>query len=77
MKPGRGKPHRGCAARCLSGGIPPFLLVENDAGERVALLVAAHDDSPLPKAVLKRVGETIELEGEVERAEGLLTLRLD
>ncbi len=23
MKPGRGKPHRSCAARCLAGGLPP------------------------------------------------------
>ena len=24
MKPGRSKPHRACAVRCISGGIPPF-----------------------------------------------------
>jgi hypothetical protein len=77
MKPGRGKPHRGCAARCLSGGIPPLLLVEDEAGGRLAILVAARDGSPLPMALLERVGEAIELEGEVERVDGMLTLRLD
>jgi hypothetical protein len=74
MKPGRGKPHRSCAARCLSGGIPPLLLVEAEDGDRVALLVATHDGSPLPRALLDRVGESVELEGEVSRHDGLLTL---
>lgn len=76
MKPGRGKPHRGCAARCLSGGIPPLLLVEDRDGERVALLVATHDGTPLPRALLDHVGESIELEGEVSRQDGLLTFTL-
>ena len=27
MNPGRSAPHRACAVRCISGGIPPVLLV--------------------------------------------------
>lgn len=27
MKPGHGRTHRGCAVRCLSGGVPPLLRV--------------------------------------------------
>jgi hypothetical protein len=76
MKPGRGKPHRGCAARCLSGGIPPLFLVEDEVGERVALLVVTRDESPLPRSLLDRVGEPLELEGDVERVDGMLTLRI-
>ncbi|HEX5632360.1 MAG TPA: hypothetical protein VFX50_03995, partial [Gemmatimonadales bacterium] len=76
MKPGRGKPHRGCAARCLSGGIPPLLLVEDRDGERVALLVATDDGAPLPRGLLDHVGESVELEGEVARHDGVLTLTL-
>lgn len=39
MRPGDGKVHRGCAVRCLSGGVPPGLLVRDAAGEgRVVLL---------------------------------------
>jgi hypothetical protein len=76
MKPGRGKPHRCCAARCLSGGIPPLFLVEDEVGERVALLVVTRDESPLPRSLLDRVGEPLELEGDVERVDGMLTLRI-
>ena len=44
MNPGHGKVHRDCAARCLSGGIPPALLTStgdivllvNQAGKRFA-----------------------------------------
>ena len=27
MKPGFGKPHRSCAIRCISGGVPPILRI--------------------------------------------------
>jgi hypothetical protein len=77
MKPGRGKPHRSCAARCLSGGIPALFLVEDDAGERVAMMVAMRDGSPLPASLLARVAEPVELEGEVERVDGRLAFLLD
>jgi hypothetical protein len=77
MKPGRGKPHRGCAARCLSGGIPALFLVEDEDGGQVALLIAQRDDSPLPRGLLDRVGEPIVLEGDVERVDGMLTLRVE
>jgi hypothetical protein len=77
MKPSRGKPHRSCAARCLSGGIPPLLLVEDHDGARVALLVATRDGSPLPRTLLDRVGEAIELEGDVVRVDGVITLFLE
>ncbi|MGO9438441.1 MAG: hypothetical protein ACLP00_29555, partial [Terracidiphilus sp.] len=37
MNPGRGKVHRDCAARCLSGGIPPIFISSD--GEDQYLLV--------------------------------------
>jgi hypothetical protein len=40
MRPATGKVHRGCAIRCLSGGAPPGLLVRDDQGNGVALLLA-------------------------------------
>ncbi|HEX4849954.1 MAG TPA: hypothetical protein VFV08_04060, partial [Puia sp.] len=34
MKPGEGKVHKDCAIRCILGGIPPMLKVQNAKGER-------------------------------------------
>ena len=78
MKPGRGKPHRSCAARCLSGGIPPQLLIEVADGSRRLLLLAHADGSALePSEVRDLVGEPVEAEGIVERRAGVLLLRVD
>ncbi len=42
MNPGRGKVHRGCAAECLRGGVPPGLLIrEPDGTSRVIVLQPA------------------------------------
>jgi hypothetical protein len=77
MKPGRGKPHRSCAARCISGGIPPQLLVEAADGERRLLLLANDDGSALEAAgVLDLVGEPVAADGVVERREDVLVLRV-
>jgi hypothetical protein len=61
MNPGRGKVHRDCAARCLSGGIPPALLVRS-TGELYLLTDAS--GAPLPSArFLARAGEPLTLRG--------------
>ncbi len=39
MRPATGKGHRACAVRCLSGGVPPGLLVRNPEGNPVVLLL--------------------------------------
>jgi hypothetical protein len=78
MKPGKGKPHRSCAARCLSGGIPPQLLVVSAEGASRLLLLADAEGGPLaPGAFLDFVGEPVIASGAVERRAGLLVLRLD
>jgi nitrite reductase/ring-hydroxylating ferredoxin subunit/DMSO/TMAO reductase YedYZ heme-binding membrane subunit len=78
MKPGRGKPHRSCAARCLSGGVPPQLLVEAADGSRRLLLLADAAGDPLsPDVTLPLVGEPVEATGAVERRAGMLVLRVD
>jgi hypothetical protein len=78
MKPGRGKPHRACAARCLSGGIPPQLLVEASGGSRRLLVLADADGAALaPARFLDLVSEPVVATGLVERRAGLLVLRVD
>ena len=78
MKPGKGKPHRSCAARCLAGGIPPQLLVVSAEGASRLLLLADAQGGPLAaESFLDLVGEPVMASGAVERRAGLLVLRLD
>ena len=67
MKPGRGKPHRSCAARCISGGIPPAVFVSDRAGNERLLLLVDADGDPLSEKVLPYVGEPIEISGQLQR----------
>jgi hypothetical protein len=64
MNPGRGKVHRDCAVRCLSGGIPPVLVSENEAGDTTLYLLVDFDGSQLPREkFLDRVAEPVEIAG--------------
>jgi hypothetical protein len=72
MNPGRTKVHRDCAARCISGGIPP-MLATSDA---LYLLVGA-DGRKLNREVLDMVAETIEVRGTALRSGETLTLRAE
>ncbi len=47
MRPATGKVHRACAIRCLSGGAPPGLLVRDDQGNGMALLLAVRQAKSL------------------------------
>jgi hypothetical protein len=77
MKPGRGKAHKACAIRCIAGGVPPVLRVE-DRDDRVAylLLVSAEGD-PVNEQVLDLVAEPVEITGRVTRAGDRLVLYAD
>lgn len=62
MNPGRGKVHRDCAARCLSGGIPPVLLTS--AGEIV--LLVNHGGKPFAQDALRKfVDEEVVIRGDL------------
>ncbi len=76
MKPATGSVHRGCATRCLSGGIPPLLMVQNAAGETVHLLLVGHDGGPALSRFLPLVGQDVTLTGEVIEEGDLLVLRV-
>ncbi len=47
MRPGAGKVHRGCAARCLHGGVPPGLLLRDSAGNAVVVMLTGSGTSKL------------------------------
>ena len=77
MKPGRGKPHRACAARCISGGVPPVLLITDRRGERRYLLLVGANGQALSTELVPLVAEPVEVEGEVVRSGDLWYLRAD
>jgi len=77
MNPGQLTPHRTCAIRCISGGVPPILLVHQEIGPPIHLLIVSTDGSAVNKQVLDKVAEPLEITGEVERQGELLILRAD
>lgn len=69
MNPGNGKVHRDCAVRCLSGGIPPALIVRDAAGAGRTVLLANWR-----RELLDRVAEPVTIRGRLARSAGRLIL---
>ena len=77
MFAGQLTPHRACAIRCISGGVPPVLLVRQKDGPAIYLLLVSADGKPVNKQVLNLVAEPVEITGQVERQGELSILRAD
>jgi hypothetical protein len=77
MSPGEAKPHRDCAVRCISGGVPPMFVVHHQNGERTLLWLMDRDGASVGKAVLDLVAEPVEITGEVRQEGDELFLRSD
>jgi hypothetical protein len=77
MNPGHTKPHRECAARCISGGIPPLFIARDKDGQTAALLLVSATGAPVNQAVLDLVAEPVEITGQVVREGEQLFLRAD
>lgn len=77
MNPGELKTHRGCAVRCISGGIPPVLCVRDGAQRASYFLLVSAAGAPVNQDVLALVAEPVEITGEVERHGDILVLLAD
>ncbi|MGE3309475.1 MAG: hypothetical protein AB7O66_05840, partial [Limisphaerales bacterium] len=77
MNPGRLATHRGCAVRCLSGGIPPILLVQYASGRTEHYLMVGSDGRALNREILEFVAEPVEIRGEVRIEGDLRVLRAE
>jgi len=62
MKPGQGKPHRDCAIRCILGGIPPVMRVQNEKGEANYYLIVGPNGEKMNEVVQDYVAEPTEIE---------------
>ena len=81
MKPGSGRGHKACAALCISGGIPPVLVMQAE-GEDVTYLLLTDlqgrglDDSAIAR-LTPMIGEPVSLKGRSGRVGSWDVLRLD
>jgi hypothetical protein len=77
MNPGEGKVHRDCAARCLSGGVPPSFVARGGARDgTVYLLTDASGARFRPSALLDKVGESVTIRGREYRSSSPIELRV-
>lgn len=75
MNPGQGKVHRDCAARCLSGGIPP-IFVSLDGKDQ--FLLVGRDDNAIGRDALREfIAEPITIRGELLQRGDSRLLRID
>jgi hypothetical protein len=75
MNPGSGKVHRDCAARCVSGGIPPLFVTKD--GRNQFLLVGT-DGKPFKRDALREfIAEPITLHGDLVQIGDLWLLRIE
>jgi hypothetical protein len=75
MNPGERKPHRDCAVRCISGGVPPMLVARDAAGNVALVLLAGCDGRPIGRELLDLVAEPVTVTGRAERTGDVLVLR--
>jgi hypothetical protein len=78
MRPGSGRTHRDCAARCIASGAPPMLWVRDAVRDRdLHLLLVGADGRALGSELLPWVAEAVEVTGRVLRHDGLLVLHAE
>jgi len=74
MKPGEGKVHRDCAIRCILGGIPPVLHVQNEKGESNYYLIVDPNGEKINEGVQDIVAEPVSIEARVVQQEDWIIL---
>jgi hypothetical protein len=78
MNPGAGKVHRDCAARCLSGGIPPAFIALDPEGRSHVYMLANADGGKIPADwAADRAARPIALRGELMKSGDTETLFAD
>ena len=77
MKPGKGKIHRSCAVRCISGGIPPVLATTDNNNMSQYFLLTDLNGHPINKEVLSFIGQPSEITGIVEKMEDWYLLKVN
>src|SRR6186713_998394 len=74
MKPGEGKVHRDCAIRCILGGIPPVLHVQNKWGQSNYYLIVGPNGEKINETVQDLVAEPVSIEARVVQQDDWIIL---
>jgi hypothetical protein len=74
MKPGEGKVHRDCAIRCILGGIPPVLHVQNEKGESNYYLIVGPNGEKINEVLQDIVAEPVSIEARVAQQDDWIIL---
>ena len=77
MKPGNGSTHRACAVRCISGGIPPVLRVQNQFGPPEFYLMRGQAGERINSDVKDYVADQVVLSGLVTTVDDWNILQVD
>ncbi|QDU65432.1 hypothetical protein [Engelhardtia mirabilis] len=79
MKPGATKPHRACATRCISGGVPPVLLVRDGDGVATYLLLVDETGASVGRQLVDRalIAEPVRVHGKLDQLGDRWVLRAD
>jgi len=77
MNPGYGKIHLSCAVRCISGGIPPILVVKDEKGFSNYFLLTGKDGNPVNKEMLSKTGLPVQVKGTLEKVDDWLVLHVE
>ncbi len=77
MKPGKGKIHRSCAVRCISGGIPPVFATTDENNVAKYFLLTDLNGKPINDQVLSFVGKPANITGMVEKMEDWYVLKIN
>ncbi|MDJ0841515.1 MAG: hypothetical protein QNK37_33720 [Acidobacteriota bacterium] len=77
MKPGNLKVHKACAVRCISGGIPPALVVKDKEGNARYFILVSPEGRAMNKEVLDMVAEPVRVTGKAVGYDNLTLLYTD
>ena len=77
MNPGELKPHKACAVRCVSGGMPPVLVVRDGNGAARYFMLADTNGGQVNDRVLDLIAEPVRIQGEMVRMDNLWVLKAD
>lgn len=76
MKPGAGKVHRACAAMCLTGGMPPMLVVTDDVGDRFGYMLVGDAGESVSKRLVPDVAVPVTVSGTLQTRGDLTYLEI-
>ena len=76
MNPGAGKVHRACAAMCLTGGMPPMLVITDAVGDRYGYMLTTTEGTSASQLLVPDVAVPVNVTGTLEQRGDLTYIRL-